>query len=245
MIPSPTYESFIPIRLWTNSIPSASTSRPSSTATRPAPEQEPREDVQEERHQHARDDARHPPRERVPPDRRRRRPARRRRRPGAAARSADGYSWFSSRHDRRGRERQPRVGVDRVGVGLDHVDRRVARSGPPRRGPTVLAGRGALDVDRRGRRRRRPGRRSSRAASAIWSMPAGPRRLRDDRPDAWALGRLDGDVDRVVLDVRDARRRRAHGPPTSMASSTTPSVRVDDSHPVVRRRRDPALEAVA
>ncbi len=33
MIPRPTYESFIPIRLWTNSIPSTSTISPSRTAT--------------------------------------------------------------------------------------------------------------------------------------------------------------------------------------------------------------------
>ena len=53
-IPSPTYESFMPIRLWAKSMPSTRTTIPRMTATVRRWKRSARQDVQEERHQDAR-----------------------------------------------------------------------------------------------------------------------------------------------------------------------------------------------
>ena len=160
-----------------------------------APEQEPREDVHEQRHQDAGDHAGHAPRIGVPPDLDR----------SDLAAGVEGEQLLPIRgrvllvlvqHHHRGHVGQGRVGVDRIRVRLDDVDRvRAYRAGRCRhRALDVDHSRGEVVVGT-------PGPGTGQDVGAV-----DPRRcvaLRDDDRELGAFLGRDGRVQRVVLDVVD------------------------------------------
>ena len=129
-----------------------------------------------------------------------------------------------------GHERQLRVGIDGVPVGLDDVDRVAACA-------LVVLGDRALDVDH-ARCEVEVGAPCRRARQGKGLVDAGVLAAGgDDRRDARAVGRQHGGVDRVVLDVTD-RDEPADLAVDVQRARDLAGVRVDEGHAPVRAGDD-------